>query len=131
MEFKAGVQYGDWEGTAAADDGDEKSVERYLEDKGLIGKDEYLVAASLWVGENHDGRIGSISISAFIYAGDEPIEKVAEAIHAAARPIPVRVVELNLPLAGFVGLFKRFNVLLTWKGLQLEGREYEPTNRDT
>jgi hypothetical protein len=129
MEFKAGVQYGDWEGTGAADDGDEKSVERYLRDKGLISEAEFLVATSLRVGENHHGSIGSVHVSAFIYTGAEPVEKVAAAIHAAAGPIPVREVELNLKLPEFVGLFKRFNVVFTWKHLELEGREYEVTSR--
>jgi len=123
--FKASVQYGDWEGTAAADDGDQKSVEQHLRDRKLVHEGESLIATSLWVGENHDGRIARVFVRAFIYAGQEKLEKVAAAIEAETQPIPVREVELELTLEQFVGLFKRFSVMLTWKGLHLQGREYD------
>lgn len=57
--FKASVQYGDWEGTAAADDTDagSLSLHRYLEQKRLIKPGEFLIAASLWVGENSEARL--------------------------------------------------------------------------
>ena len=38
MSFKAGVQYGDFEGTAAADRADQVSLGDYLRDKGLRGR---------------------------------------------------------------------------------------------
>ncbi|HXW54210.1 MAG TPA: hypothetical protein VEJ67_00585 [Candidatus Cybelea sp.] len=121
--FKASVQYGDWEGTAAADNGDEKSVEQYLMDKGLMQEGEYLIAISLGVGENLDGEIGGVFIHAFIYAGDAQLENVASAIKSARGPIPVRDIRLELPLEKFIGMFKRFSVVLTARGLGLEGRE--------
>ncbi|HYY73070.1 MAG TPA: hypothetical protein VE778_05705 [Candidatus Bathyarchaeia archaeon] len=128
--FKASVQYGDWEGTAAADNGDQKSLEQYLTDKGLIKEGEFLVAASLWVGENHDGEIGGVYVHAYIYAGGEELEKVAAAIERTTGPIPVREVDLELKLEKFVSLFKRFSVMFTWRGLSLEGREYEIVSDD-
>ena len=47
MVFKAGTQYGDWEGTAAADGPNSDSIERYLEANGLINPGEYLIATSI------------------------------------------------------------------------------------
>jgi len=75
--FKASVQYGDWKGTAAADDADgEKSIRDYLEKKQLIKPDEFLMAASLWVSEGH------ISIRAFLLKGHQDLESVQEALDA-------------------------------------------------
>jgi hypothetical protein len=39
-------------------------------------------------------------------------------------PIPVKRVEVELTLEAFMGLFKRFSVVLTKKGLDLDGRTY-------
>jgi hypothetical protein len=39
-------------------------------------------------------------------------------------PIPVKRVEVELTLEEFMGLFKRFSVVLTKKGLDLDGRTY-------
>ncbi len=67
--FKASVQYGDWEGTAAADGAHAISVDDYLEKKGLIKSGEFLLATSLWVGENHDGKLGSVFCSGIFVQG--------------------------------------------------------------
>jgi len=122
--FKAYAQYGDWEGTAAADDSDTTSLERYLKKKGLIESGEFLVAASLWAGENHDGKLGIVSVSAYLFKGPEDVESVKKALEAIDGPIPVREVDLPLKLEEFVCMFKRFGVMLTWHGVQLGGREY-------
>jgi hypothetical protein len=42
-------------------------------------------------------------------------------------PIPVRAVDVPLALEKFLDLFQRFSVMLTWHGLELEGREYTET----
>jgi hypothetical protein len=39
-------------------------------------------------------------------------------------PIPVRAVDISLNLEEFVTLFKRFDIMFTRRGLELEGREY-------
>jgi len=41
--FDASVQYGDWDGGCAADDGDLTSIRRLLEDRGLIKDGEFIV----------------------------------------------------------------------------------------
>jgi hypothetical protein len=124
--FRASVQYGDWEGTGAADDTDagSLSLHRYLEQKGLIKPGEFLVAASLWVGENSGGKIDSVFASAYLFNGGRDFESVQKALDAITGPIPVREVEVKLTLAKFIALFKRFDVELTRRGLSLTDREY-------
>jgi hypothetical protein len=126
--FRASVQYNDWRGTAAADNADPLSLHKCLESKGLIQPGEFLIAASLWMGENHGGRIGSVSVEAFLYAGRDTFDTVKSALDAHVGPIPVRVADLKLTIEEFIGLFKRFDVMLTRKGLSLEGRDYTRTN---
>jgi hypothetical protein len=121
--FKAGVQYGDWEGTAAADGANATSIEDYLESKGLIKEDEFLIAVKLWVGENHGGKLGSTFVRALLVKGQE-LESVRDALNAIAGEIPVRSVDVAVTLEEFVGLFKRFDVALTWSGLELGERKY-------
>jgi hypothetical protein len=123
--FKAGAQYGDWEGTASADDSDQTSLEDYLREKKLIGPDEFLLATSLWAGENHGSTLGRISVSAYLFKGGPSVDNVDDALGNDSCPIPVREVEISFALSEFVCLFKRFSVMLTWKGLVLEGREYD------
>ncbi|MGC9292697.1 MAG: hypothetical protein ACP5EP_08215 [Acidobacteriaceae bacterium] len=116
--FKASVQYGDWEGTAAADGAHPTSVEEYLGNKGLINPNEFLVAASLYVQEK------STYVRVFVFEHGKEFESVKDTLIATSGPILVREVEIELTLEEFVDLFKRFSVVLTWSGLQLEGRNY-------
>jgi hypothetical protein len=121
--FKASVQYNDWKGTAAADGADSLAVHEYLETKGLIQPGEFLIATSLWVGE------GSVFARAYLFNGPEDVEGMQKALAAITGSIPVREVALELKLDEFLGLFKRFDVMLTWHGLGLEGREYSVTDQ--
>jgi hypothetical protein len=130
--FKASVQYGDWKGTAAADDIDPAadSMDRYLEQNGLMKPDEFLLAAKLWVGENSDNKIAGVYIRAYLLKDHENYESVKQTLkelEADGQPIPVREVSVKLTLEQFVALFKRFAVTLTYQDLPLEGREYSLT----
>jgi hypothetical protein len=118
--FKASTQYGDWEGTAKADD-QPKSLHNYLEEKGLMKEHEFLLAATIYVGE-HD--FDSPYIKAFVFEKGRNFESVKHEIDAMEGPIPVREVRVELTTREFLDLFKRFDVVLTWHGLELEGREY-------
>src|SRR5260370_896943 len=115
--FKASVQYGDWEGTAAADDA-HADLREYLEGKKLINPNEFLIAASLWVDEDF------ADIEVFAFQGRNDFESVKAALAAIRGPIPVRKVNVKLTPKEFIGLFKRFAIVLTWKDLKLEGHEY-------
>lgn len=121
--FKATVQYQDWNGTAAADDADRNSLSDFLRTKGLMTGNEFLIASSLWVGENHGGKLGSVGITAYLF--DKPDHaSVKAAIDAIAGPIPVRKVDVTVTIDEYIGFFKRFAVLLTRNGFDIEGREY-------
>jgi hypothetical protein len=126
QSFRASVQYGDWRGAAAADDTQRNSVQAYLEKKKLIESDEFLIATSLWVGENDDqGKLGSVFARAFLFRGHRDFESVRDALAEIPGPIPVRTVDIPLTLTQIVGMFKRFDVMFTWRGLELEDREYD------
>jgi hypothetical protein len=128
--FKAGTQYGDWEGTAAADNADRNTIELFLEKKGLATPEEFLLGLSLYAHEHSD----SISVHAFFFVGEndeevksaKSVEEVKSALDKLDDPIPVREVQIDLTVKEFLEVFKRFNVFLTWHGLGITGREYEP-----
>jgi hypothetical protein len=122
--FKASTHYTDWEGTASADSSDALAWQHYLEKRGLIKSGEFLLATSLWVGEIHDGKVESVFVRAFLFKGPEDVEGVNKAIAAITGPIPVRAIDIPLKLEEFFGLFKQFELILTWHGIQLEGHEY-------
>lgn len=126
--FKAGVQYGDWEGTAAADGAHMTSIDEYLESKGLLNNGEFVLAITLWVGENHGGQLGSVFVRAFIYEGTNSHDTLKPILDQMTGPIPVREEKVEMTLEEFVGLFKRFDVMLTASGLDLEGREFQVSN---
>jgi hypothetical protein len=114
--FRASTQYGDWEGTAAADDA-HRDLRDYLRDKKLIRENEFLIAASLFISD------GFTLIQAFLFEGDT-FEEVRKGLSGINDPIPVREITVQLTTQEFLALFHRFDVLLTWHGLELEGREY-------
>jgi hypothetical protein len=124
--FRASVQYGDWTGTAAADNADQRDLSDFLATKKIFDRDkEFLIAASLWIGENHGGKIQSPCVTAIITLLDSTYDNVSKKLKAVQGPIPVRRVDVELSLEEFIGLFKRFAVVLTRRGLDLEDREYE------
>lgn len=122
MSFKAGVQYGDFKGTAAADRADKDDVTDYLRSNGLIQAGEFLVAVELWVGENHAGKVAQPSIRALVVDAPDYDGAVREVLNQ--NPVPVRAINLPITLDQFLGLFKRFAVTLTIRGGELDGKEY-------
>jgi hypothetical protein len=118
--FKASTQYEDWEGTSAADE-QPTSIRDYLKKKGLMKEQEFLLAVTLYVGEhNYDAPF----VRVFLYDKGKDFESVRDAIKATKGPIPVRSVELKLTTEEFLKMFKRFDVMLTWRGLELDGRDF-------
>jgi hypothetical protein len=115
--FKASVQYGDWEGTAAADDA-HQNLHGYLEGNLLITANDFLVATSLYVDEDY------ANVEVFVFEGRNDFESVKAALAATKGPVPVRKVNVKLTPKEFIRLFKRLSVVLTSKDLGLKGREY-------
>ena len=118
--FKASTQYGDWEGTASADE-QQNSIRELLKDKGIMKDHEFLIAATLYVSE---GSYNEPFIRVFLYTKRSDFESVKHAIAATKGPIPVRSAEVPLTVEEFLNLFKRFDVTLTWHGLDLNGRDF-------
>ena len=128
MGFKASVQYNDWVGTAAADDLDQTSFGQYLEEKGLMGEDEFLLNIRLWVGENLVHRPGIVSAQALAFKGSG-YDKVSEEIASSKEPIRVRRIDVELTIEQFSRMFKRFAVSLTPRGLDLSDTDYREVER--
>jgi len=122
MSFKAAVQYGDFEGTAAADRADKNDLGDYLRSNGLMQAGEFLVAVELWVGENHGGKVAQPSIRALVVDAPDYDGAVRNVLNQD--PVPVRKIDLPISLDQFLGLFKRFAVTLTIRGGELGGKDY-------
>jgi hypothetical protein len=121
--FTAGVQYGDWAGTAKADDVHKPTVRDLLRAKNLIRDNEFVVGLSLFIGENRPGEVKPPYISAFVVPATD-FESAKDYIKRND-PVPLREVRLDITLEEFLGLFKRFSIALAWGDLGLNGREYE------
>ena len=125
-KFRASVHYGDWEGSSAADDADHLGLIKFLENKKLMdGDTEFLVGLELWIGENHGGVVMPPSIRCLIIRRAGDFETVASQLASQHDPLDLREIDLELSLNEFLGLFKRFSVVLTRRGLNLTEREYD------
>ncbi len=117
--FDASVQYDDWKGTVAADNNFDESFQGILSDRGLKTDDEIVVGASLYTGEN-----GFVSIDAYL-VNVADAENAKKYLDDNPTPTVKKVNVDNLSAAEFLNLFKRFNVALSWKGMNLIGRELQ------
>jgi hypothetical protein len=122
MSFKAGVQYGDFEGSAAADRADQGDLSDYLRKNGLMQAGEFLVAAEVWIGENHGGVVKDPFIRALVVDAPDYDGAVRDVLNQD--PVPVRKIDLPLSLNEFIGLFKRFAITLTVRGGELADKDY-------
>lgn len=122
-KFRASVQYNDWKGSAAADGADQHDLTKHLKEKGLLNAGEFVVGVEAWIGENHGGPSKDPHVTVFV-ASEDSHDTVKQSLDAAADPLDLRKIELEIGLADFFGLFKRFEIVVTRKGLDLEDREY-------
>ena len=121
--FKASTQYADWKGSTSSDKSDAMTLKGLWEQRGLLPAAEFLVGAKLWVGENHNNRVGRITVSAYLFANGGQFETVKQAI-AAADDLELKRVDLELTLEEFFALFKRFELTLSDPSFGLEGRQF-------
>jgi len=117
--LKASVQYGDWEGTAAADGFHSTDFSEYLRDNHLINENEFLLAISFYAGEH-----GFISVRALVLEKDASYDSVKSFLKSSHGPLKLREISVDVSMEKFFTLFKRFSVVLTWRGLDLRDREY-------
>jgi hypothetical protein len=121
--FKASTQYGDWKGSASADRSDANTLRDLLEQQGLLRAGEFLVGAKLWVGENHNNKLGRVIVTAYLIDGSH-FDNVKQAIADAGDGLKLREVDVALTLEEFFSLFKRFEVSLSDPSFELEGRPF-------
>jgi hypothetical protein len=123
--FHASTQYGDWGGEAAADNADQLSLQKYLNEHNLVYPGELLIGTSIYIGENKNGEVGKVHAKAFLFTGfSDQHPNVKATIESLNGPIPVRTVKLTFELSDYVALFKRLHVFMTIKGLSLCGKEF-------
>jgi hypothetical protein len=117
--LRASTYYGDWGGTAAADEAyGQKGLMDYLESQQVKDDDEFLLAASFY--KNNLG----VGLQAYLYRSKN-LDFVREELDSIKGAIPVRRVHLEMTMNEFLDLFDRFKITLTWDNYGLEGREYE------
>lgn len=126
--FRAGTQYGDWKGTSAADCySGSNEVEDYLQKKKLLRPGERCIVISFSVAENRKGEKMTVYGTAYLVEGAS-VQDIQEAFDAEPDEIPVREVSFTFTHNDFVSVFKRFDVLLTLQGLNIQDREYRVTS---
>jgi hypothetical protein len=120
--FTASTKYGDFKGSAAADDADKNSSLRWLTERRLIQDGENLVGISMSIGENYDRHEDPVHVT-FLLSPPENTERVLHVPGEGQIPIIVRRLEQQMPLAEFFGLFKRLEINLS-EGGDFEGKVF-------
>jgi hypothetical protein len=120
-DFKASVQYGDWKGTVAADGADKRDARAWLREHGYIQEGEFLLGITFFAGENHGSHKDPVSVE-FMLAAPGDHDSIKAAIETGS-PVVVRRVRVEMGVADFLGLFKRFSVYFSVHGM-MEGRQF-------
>lgn len=126
--FQAGTQYGDWKGTAAADEfGDvTDQFDELFEATGNVDPDkEIMIGFGFYYSE------GIFLCSGYFHPLPEENDRGhypslnAKFQKDQIDPIQVKKVDVELTLEQFFKYFKRFNVVLVNGAMDIIGREYE------
>jgi hypothetical protein len=126
--FRAGTQYGDWDGAAAADEyGDNRSFDELFEATGKVDKDkDLLIGFEFYAGE------GSFFLTGYFHPKPKSdstklgwIPSLNEEFSRTSRPIRVRKVDVEVTRDEFFKYFKRFNVVMVHRGFDIIGRDFE------
>jgi hypothetical protein len=122
-QFRASVQYGDWKGTSAADRSDMNGPHDWLKKQGHMKDGEFLLGVRFFIGGNHAAHKDPVHAE-FLLAQLGDHANVKAMIEAAPGPVVVRSVETDMSFVDFFGLFKRFSVAFSDRGM-LDGHEYK------
>jgi hypothetical protein len=129
--FQAGTQYGDWKGTAAADEpGADNAFDELFVATGKVDPDKEIM-----IGFTFSNYEGSIYLAGYFHR--LPAENKSgwfptlnEVFQRQDIPIEVKKVRVEITLEQFFKYFKRFNVVLVNRALDITGREYKITEGD-
>lgn len=127
--LKASTQYGDWEGSASADDADKIDLRAWLMERKHVQDGEYILGATVYFGENHGGKVRGPHVQVTTMATGD-YDTVKAALEATPDPLPVREFDVEISTEELIGLFKRLEVVLVRKGLGLQGRETKDFVKD-
>ncbi|HET7620437.1 MAG TPA: hypothetical protein VFK39_00915 [Gemmatimonadaceae bacterium] len=125
-QFRASVQYNDFTGSAAADRADRGGPEEWLRSKGLAQPDEFVLGIEVWAGENAGVHRDPVSVHFVLVTGT--FDSVEPKVRSARGTVRTTRVSAEMSIAEFMGLFKRFSVSISPKGM-LDGKRYEYTER--
>lgn len=116
--FNASVQYNDLKGSCAADRADISDATNWLKNKGHLNDNEFLVGISMFAGENHGTHRDPVNVHFFI------TDDVGfRALGHNTNEYKIRTVDVDMDIASFLALFKRFEITLSTNAC-LEGKEY-------
>lgn len=120
--FDASVQYNDFKGSSASDRADRGDADDWLNKKGLKNEGEFLLGIELFSGESHGVHKDPVYVH-FLLATSGNYDTVKAMVDSTLGPVPVRRVDVQMPLLEFFGLFKRFSITLSPGGM-LEGKDH-------
>ncbi len=122
--FRASTKYADWKGTSSADDHDEVKARHYFTKKGIMKAGEFLIGIETIQHETHETSVKDpLWVNLFFVEKVSDYETVAAQV-AAQKPLKVRKVHTEIPIADFFGLFKRFEIAISPGGL-IDGLQLE------
>lgn len=111
--FTASVQYNDYKGTAAADRSDTLALADYLRKHGVAKDEESVVGLRLAFGGNHGHEVNP-GVVVYLREGsfDDPSAHI-------------RAIEIIMETSKLFSFFKRFDLVLTQKGVTLDETRVE------
>ena len=114
-KFRASTQYGDWIGTAAADEHTPGDFVGRLKRDGIVQPDHVLVGLRLHIGEAGNAYVKAIIVNSANY--DNAVEAIR---HGAA----LEGIDVELTQREFFQLFKRFDLALHARGIDITDHDY-------
>jgi hypothetical protein len=120
--LEASAQYDDWVGTAAADNQTPAGIERHLREHGLMKEGQFLMGFTVDVSEM--GGREKPTINALISDEAGTYDDIQPKL-AGRRTLLLHRVSVEISLTEFLRLFARFNLVLTKKGLNLQGLKFK------
>ncbi|MFO7878105.1 MAG: hypothetical protein R6U55_16165 [Desulfovermiculus sp.] len=103
--FKARTQINNFKGSAAADESDSHTPEKWLKDNKYIHDGEYIAGIELSFQENHEERTDIANVQ-FLVLKSENIENIPQKIHKTYDPLPLRKIDIQMNFKDFFFLFK-------------------------
>ncbi|MEX2109069.1 MAG: hypothetical protein WD802_00500 [Gemmatimonadaceae bacterium] len=118
------MQYNDFVGSSAADRAGIGGPEDWLRERKLMQSDDFVLGIEIWAGENDGVHRDPITVHFLLVKGS--FDSAKETIGSSSRRVPVRRVTVDIGVAEFMGLFKRFSVAISPGGM-LNDKTYEYT----